>query len=60
VVGEFGDDGPDQKADRGQAAVDDGGRHRRGGDGLALLAGILRADVAVEGSRLKRPFAIGR
>ena len=32
----------------GQSAVDDRGRHRRGGDGFAGAAGVLRAKVAMD------------
>ena len=60
VVEEFADEHPHQQADCRHAAVNDGRRGRGGDDGLARAAGVLRVDVAVEGSRLKRPFAIGR
>lgn len=33
---------------RGQAAVYDGGGHRGGGDGFAIAAGVLRADMAMD------------
>ena len=49
VVREFGNGHPDQKVHRGQATVDDGGRHRGRHDRRAVLAGILGADVPVHG-----------
>ena len=42
----FLDQDPGMKPWGSQSAVDDRGRHRRGGDGFAAAAGILRADVA--------------
>lgn len=49
VVEEFTDEHPRQQAGGRHAAVDDGGRDRRGDDGFAGAAGVLRVDVAVDG-----------
>jgi hypothetical protein len=49
VVEEFTDEHPQQQADRRHAAVDDGRGDRRGDDGFAGAAGVLRVDVAVDG-----------
>ena len=49
VVEEFANQHPHQQAGGGHAAVDDGGRGRRGDDGFAGAAGVLRVDVAVDG-----------
>ena len=49
VVEELANQHPHQQAGGSHAAVDDGGRDRRGDDGLAGAAGVLRVDVAVDG-----------
>jgi hypothetical protein len=43
----FADHDPRQQADRRHAAINDSGRNRRGGDGCAGTASVLRPDVAV-------------
>jgi hypothetical protein len=42
------DQHPGMQARRGQPPVDDGRRHRRGGDGFAGTAGILRTNMAMD------------
>lgn len=49
MVGVLAGGHPGQQAGRGETAVDDRGGHRRGSDGLAGAAGVLRADVADDG-----------
>ena len=44
----FTDQYPRQQAHCGHATVDDSGRNRRGGDGFAVTASILRTDVTVD------------
>ena len=59
VVEEFAYQHPRQQAGGGYAAVDDGGRDRRGDDGFAGAAGVLRVSNSHFGGLTRFPASVG-